>query len=120
MLNIYDYYEQPTELPLYKTIYKPLSYFDESIINEWGRSIKKADLDPIVHIIQRSPEEAYQYTIRILKHRWQDAEPYIMKSPMTAFRYAKFVIEGRWEEAEPYIMKENALWEIYKKTFNLD
>lgn len=119
MLNVYDYYEEPDNLTLYDPMNKLLSYLDIGYVNKWGISITKEDLDPIVHIIQKNPEDAYQYAIRVLKGRWEEAEPYIMKSPITAFRYAKFVMRERWPEAEPIIKTYDDAWMHYRQFFNI-
>lgn len=120
MINLYEYYEQPTELPLYGTLYVPLSsYFDIGSQAQWGTTIHEADLAPVLHIIQRDPQDAYQYSVRILKQRWPDAEPYIMKAPNAAYRYAKFVMRERWLKAEPIIKKDEMCWVHYRQHFNI-
>jgi hypothetical protein len=119
MLNIYNYYEQPDSLPLYSTVNSALSYFDIDHVKTWGIKLKVQDLEPIINIIQKDPEYAYQYAIRVLKHRWEEAEPYIMKNPNAAFRYSKFVMGARWEEAEPIIKTSEMAWLQYRQYFNI-
>jgi hypothetical protein len=120
MLNLYAYYEQPDILPLYDTIHTALSYFDIDHVKTWGIKLKEQDLEPIINIIQKDPEYAYQYVIRVLDHRWPEAEPYIIKNPNAAFRYAKFVMKERWPEAEPIIKTSEQAWMHYRQYFNIE
>lgn len=77
-----------------------------------------ADVDPILHIIKKSPRHAYRYAkYRVQNDRWVEAEPYIMKNPQYAHYYAYNVMKGRWFEAEKYIMKNEYWWDAYSREF---
>jgi len=64
--------------------------------------------DRLEHI-KKDPQKAVEFTRKVLKGRWPEAEPFIMKDPRSAYWYARFIIKDRWPEAEPYIMKDS-LW----------
>lgn len=57
-----------------------------------------------INIIKRNSENAYWYSLVVLKRRWPEAEPYIMKDVDWSFLYARDIIKGRWPEAEKIIM----------------
>lgn len=131
MLNLYDYFEEPETLPMYDTVYRSLDYV--SAVHQWGDSIFKRDLEPLLGIIRRSPKLAfyyaysilqarwpegettiikdttwsYQYARNVMRRRWPEAEPIIAKDPDYAIKYATHLIRGRFPEAEPYILKNN-------------
>lgn len=69
------------------------------------------------HILQKvkkdNPLLGYIFAKNRLKHRWPEAEPFIMQSPWTAVDYAIDVIKGRWSEAEPYIKKDSGAARYY-------
>lgn len=76
------------------------------------------DVDPILHIIKKSPRYAYRYAkYRLQNGRWVEAEPYIMKDPQYAHYYAYNILKSRWVEAEKNIMKNEYWWELYRGEF---
>lgn len=120
MLNVYDKYERPEELPEYEEnsrFFEALENFQHYLSN-----ISQEDKDQITshtNIIKKFPELAYLYARAFIRGRFIEAEPYMMKDPFRAYMYAKFVLSqdaewtaeenhkgGRWPEAEPYIMKD--------------
>ena len=54
----------------------------------------------------KDPENAYKYSINVIKGRWIEAENYIKTDTHYAYYYARDVIKGRWIEAEEYIKKD--------------
>lgn len=53
--------------------------------------------------ILKNSDYATQYSIKILKRRWLEAEPIILTSPSNTILYANELIKGRWLEAEPIL-----------------
>jgi hypothetical protein len=111
MINFYRYYSRNG---LDKEHYGILI---ETII---GEEYPDKDYTDILHIIKKSPREAYLYARYTIKDRWEEAEPYIMKSPMYAARYAKDVMRCKWEEAEPVIKRHIVWWYDYCDEFGIE
>ena len=128
MLNVYKFYDNPKDLPLYDKLNGTIDLLMEST---WWNPSMVGQLEPLMSIIIKSPEFAftyvafvmeysrwpegepaimkearfaYAYARDVIKGRWHKAESIIMKNPMYAWLYARYVIKGRWEEAEPVIM----------------
>jgi len=49
---------------------------------------------------------AYWYAHKVIKGRWEEAEPIIMTSPEETCYYARNIIKGRWKEAEPITLTD--------------
>jgi hypothetical protein len=105
MINLYNYIEDPSSLPMYETKF---AHAIDCLNNRgsWGLRISAEDLEPAKYIIEKTPKLSSHYARVFLRGRWLEAEPYILKSPEYSFYYARFVIQGRWEEAESMLMKD--------------
>lgn len=110
MINFYKYYEG--RLDNQQLYAEPLKY-----VSPMSEQYKD-EVASILHIIKKSPQDAYMYA-RLIKGRWIEAEPYIMRDPVYVFYYAIGVIRGRWLEAEPIIQTNDHLWESYSRTFKI-
>jgi hypothetical protein len=145
MLNVYDKYERPDELPLYNELNSLMHLLRDST---WWVTSMVDQLEPLIPIIIKSPElsfcyaafvmdykrfpagepvimkdpdEAYAYARYVLKGRWKDigkpeVEDVIMQDPHDARLYAQYVIQGRWEDAESVIMTNAESAYHYAKT----
>jgi hypothetical protein len=117
MLNVFNYYDEPTSLNRADLIpHMDLLKRMHSIISDANA---KEILAPVINIIKRSPDFAYMYALYVLKSRWEEAEPYIMHDPNNAYWYTRDVIKERWPDAEPYIKQNETYWSGYKKYFNI-
>ena len=105
MINFYSYY---TGNGLDNESYGQL--FDLLYRNDYDKK-----LEPVKHIIKKTPFFAYRYAREVLKDRWLEAEPYIMKDTWHAYCYAAVIMEDRWLEAEPYIMKDPSSSHLYAR-----
>lgn len=110
MINFYNYYND--RLDNQQLYAEPLKY-----VSPMSEQYKD-EVEPILHIIKKSPSYAYWYA-RLIKGRWIEAEPYIMRDPVYVFYYAIGVIRGRWLEAEPIIRTNGHWWESYCRTFKI-
>jgi hypothetical protein len=108
MINFYDFYNNTG---LDKEEYSPL-------IDQLMCGVYMKELEPIKHIIKKSPKYAYWYARSFFQDRWHEAEPIIMKNPHWAYNYAIDVIKERWIEAEP-IIKNSFWWDDYCWEFGL-
>ena len=117
MLNVFDYYTEPKELPKYEELSKSIALLE--FPSRWGRTVPADDLKPVLHIIKNNSKLACWYAIFVLKSRWPEVEPIIMKNANEAYMYTKFVMKERWIEAEPIIMTNHELWDEYKEYFNI-
>lgn len=52
--------------------------------------------------------------------RWPDAEPIIKKNPYAAYDYAMRILKHRWLEAEPTIQQDEWLWGEYKHKLGIE
>lgn len=117
MLNVYKYYAEPSELPLFKDLSYKLRILNKK--EQWGTTISRDDLEPLLHIIKRTSKLSFFYAYEILKGRFKETEDIIKKDPSYAVMYAKHILSkdpewtsqpghdnGRWPDAEPYIMKD--------------
>jgi hypothetical protein len=106
MLNIYNFYNEPSQLNNYSKNIAEIE-IALNIIDYW-LSISQEDAEIIKHgyIGKKSPVVASVFAVSILKERWYDAEPYIMKDPEEAYKYAYEVVKGRWPECEHILMKD--------------
>jgi hypothetical protein len=105
MLNVFDFYDKPSELNL-SELSSSIPLLTKLEDCKLAPS-DKASLEPVVNIIKKSAKLAHLYAYYIIKGRWYEAEEIIKKSPDWSFMYAYHVIKGRFEEAEPYIMKDS-------------
>jgi hypothetical protein len=112
MLNVFKYFEKPDELNRHD-LQEHMHLLD--LLSDARLSPEaKSQLEPVLHIIKKSPKLAYYYAKTILDERWPEAEPYIIKDPYWAYVYTYAVINKdhkrenmiRWKEAEPVIMKD--------------
>ena len=89
------------------------------LINQLEYSIISKELEPILHIIKKSPSYAYKYSWHVKNGRWLEAEDVIMTDPEYAYYYAYGVIEGRWPEAESVIKTDAYWWFCYCRYIKL-
>lgn len=66
----------------------------------------------VKHIIKRVPALAVEYALSVIKHRWLEAEPYILTDRNTIYTYVDRVIKCRWPEGE------KALLELSQPSYN--
>lgn len=59
--------------------------------------------------------KACEYSRKVLKKRWPQAENIIKKVPYQSYLYARHVVRGRWEEAEASIAKCSNSSYLYAK-----
>jgi hypothetical protein len=113
MLNIYNFYNEPSQLNNYSKNITEIE-IAHNIFNNWC-TISQDDAEIIKHghIGKKSPIVATIFATKILKERWYAAEPYIINDPEEAYRYAAVVINKgddsshiRWPECEHIIMKD--------------
>lgn len=97
----------------------------------------KDKLQPVLHIIKKSPYLILAYACDVINQRWEEAEPILLKAKDefefvytdddTAYRvyvpnilvwYAMDVMKSRWEEAEE-IMKYSIDWPRYAEAVGL-
>lgn len=118
MLNVYDFYDHPNDLPKYKELNDSLTLLTSAW--KWHADNRtKRILEPILHIILKHPIDSVMYAKRVLGGRWSEAEPNIMIYPKPAYKYVTEVLakdpewtrqpgheNGRWPDAEPYIIKD--------------
>ena len=143
MLNVFKYFDAPNELNR-SELNDSISLLDQLSSGELQPSDKPL-LEPVIHIIKKSPRLAMWYAAEVLQHRWPEVEPYIiqdpsiaywytrhaikgrwpeaepviMRDPLFAYKYARWVIRGRWIDAEPYIQKDHEQWPRYAEFFNI-
>ncbi len=113
MLNVFNYYDEPNELPKYEELSKSIALLE--FPSKWGRTVSADDLKPVLHIIKNNSKLAYLYAMIIMEGRWPEAEPIIIKNANDAYMYALYVMKERWIEAEPIIMTNHELWDEYKE-----
>lgn len=110
MLNLYQYYNKPTELRHASKYLTDISKYRKSKLSFLEHGFTGSN---IFHILKKTAQFSYNYSRYYINGRWLEAEPYIMKNPMYAFMYAKFVIEDRWHDAESHIMKDPEFAYLY-------
>lgn len=135
MLNLYDCYEPPEQLPLYNELHSRIELFSMFIPDEYGvvplddmgeapEGYTSEDYKHIVHLLQRDAGASYYYALYVLKGRFKEGEPTIMKDGLYAVFYAKDVLandpswphkNGQWPEAEPVIMQDSRFAYKYAK-----
>ena len=116
MINLYQLHNDPKKLDLYNLYAIPIDQMcDESLMEQ----DKDYDYQPVLHIIKKSPREAYLYALDEIKGRWLEAEPYIMKDTFYALCYSGNVMRERWPDAEPIIMTDSTWWEYYCRNFGI-
>ena len=111
MLNVFKYFEKPTELNKSELI--PEMQWADKLHDGKVTPFDKQSLNPILYLIKKSPRLAYYYARKIIEGRWSEGEPIILKSPYWSYEYACNIINKghvnnmvRWEEAEPIIMND--------------
>ena len=141
MLNIFDFYDNPSDL----SNYNQFKIIDTYLVKEDKVHLSPEDLSHLKHlekfiasdahlsyqyayllndrflsgenVIMKDPLYAVIYARDILGWtRWKAAEKYIMKDPHAAYEYALYILDNnRWPEAEKYIMKEPRFAFLYSK-----
>lgn len=100
-------------------------------------SISQQSLQPVLHLIKKSPYLIFIYAADILQERWLEAEhillntkpdfEFVYSSMSTCFKvympnviawYARDVMRCRWGEAEELI-KHTVLWPNYVEWFDI-
>lgn len=60
----------------------------------------------------------YWYASKVVRGRWEAAEPELLKMPGWAYWYARDALRARWPEAEPIILS-GPLGRYYRHDFGL-
>ena len=125
MLNIYDYYDEPAELPEYEELNQKINLLTYLLDLQPGtpnyeKYLSKESLLSVLNIIIRSPILAYKYAIYVEKGPWPEGEPAIKKIPHLACQYAENILKHRWLEAEDIIKTSPRYWDRYKKHFGIE
>jgi hypothetical protein len=117
MLNVFKYYEVPTSLNRADLI-QNMDLLTR--IHHFASATNaKEILDPVINIIRRDPELAYEYAYFVIDGRFPEAESALITNPEIAADYARYIIKDRWIEAEPIIKTKSNIWRVYKKYFNI-
>lgn len=124
MLNVYDYYTEPSSLPLYEELSESFKWMKMLIDGVYDEEYIRAKLQPLIHIFAKSPEQSYLYAEWVLRDRFPDGEKAISGSPHYALEYALDILKnnpdwqyksGRWPEAEPTIKTSSNKAYIYAR-----
>ncbi len=114
MLNVFKYYDTPSELDK-SEISGAIRYLGDMYLLEDDPEAEQK-MEPVKHLIKRNPELASEYATYILKDRWIEAESIIMSNSEAAYSYIKDVVKERLPESlEKIIMGNSDLALTYAK-----
>jgi hypothetical protein len=102
MLNIYKYYDDPQSLPM-SEMRSAIALLQSP--QKWEANTKSI-LDPIIHIVAKDPKTALRYIVMYAFHPWPEAEPAIATDAHSAYEYSLRILKGRFEKGEHSISLE--------------
>jgi hypothetical protein len=114
MFNLYNVFDNPQTLPYYKEL-APNMRMLKTLYDYADDGLTPEMLEPVIHLIARSPKLAMMYAIIVLDDRWPPGEPAIATSIEFSLDYIASALagnpdwpyeSGRWPAAEPHIMKD--------------
>lgn len=76
-------------------------------------SLKPVKLKPRLDSIKTDPAKAASYAVNVIKHRWPEAEPYILNDVYWAYFYCLNVMKQRWPELEEELLRDPNRYRTY-------